>query len=73
VRTRRVLNIEIYDSQLAYFNFTFTKANPALKIFNPKRPCEKNVTACQQVGLDYELESDEELAELQGEDVENDD
>jgi len=68
-----VINIEIYDSQLAYLNFTFARALPTAKIFNPKRPCEKNPEAGNMVGIDYDLESDEELAELQGEDVENED
>lgn len=68
-----MINIEIYDSQLAYFNFTFGKCHPTQRLFNPKRPCDKNPEACNIVGIDYDLESDEELAELQGEDVENED
>ena len=72
-RFRRVINIEIYDSQLAYFNFTYAKSHPWQKLFNPRRPCDKYPEACQKVGIDYDLESDEELAELQGEDVENED
>ena len=64
IRQRRVINIEIYDSQLAYFNFTFGKGHPRQRLFNPRRPCDKNPEACQLVGIDYDLESDEELAEL---------
>jgi hypothetical protein len=72
LRARRVINIGIEGSELAYFNFTFTRSNPNQRVINPRRPCEKVPDAFQQVGLDYDLESDEELAEMQGEDVEND-
>lgn len=66
MRQRRVITIEIWDSSLAYYNYTFPK--PFIKL--GKTSHEPLPDLIQQVlGIDYDLDSDEELAEILGDDV----
>ena len=54
----------IWDSVLEYENFS---CNQKTRIVNPRNPFQLNETA-----INYELDSEDELAELLGDDVSND-
>ena len=58
----RVINIDIWDSALAYNNFVFHKGS--LSRLNPRNPFQLDTDL-----IDYEMDSEDELAELLGEDV----
>ena len=57
----RKINIEIDESRLAYYNFPFTKLATGL---SGRVPFKKS-----ELHLDYDIDSEEELNELVGEDL----
>jgi hypothetical protein len=67
MRQRRVITIEIWDSSIAYFNYTFGQ-KPYAKL--GRNSCQLLSEEDQQLlGIDYDLDSEEELAEMLGDDV----
>jgi len=73
-RQRRVINIENWASNLAYYNYTFNKG-PLYIVWskisrNPNQRLPEDVT--KYLGLDYDLDSEEELGEMLGDDVDKD-
>ena len=64
-RNRRVINIELWDSWLAYDNYPFTKLGEGLRGRNPFAKSETGL-------IDYDMDSEDELAEYQGEDINDD-
>lgn len=67
-RQRRVINIEICDSSLAYFNYTFMRVAPSIKITRNSLGRLTDGEA-KLLGIDYEIDSDDELADMNGDDV----
>ena len=64
-RNRRVINIEIWDSWLAFEMFSFTKPTHTVNGRNPFKKSEQGL-------INYDLDSEDELAEYQGEDIDDD-
>jgi hypothetical protein len=63
-----VITIELYDSCLAFYNYTFTRTNPYTKI--TRNSCAKlEDGAAKLIGIDYDVDSEDELADLLGDDV----
>jgi hypothetical protein len=66
-----VITIENYASYLAYYNFTFDKG-PLYNVWRhiSRNPTERlPVDLTKYLGIDYDLDSDEELGEMLGDDV----
>ena len=61
IPSSRKINIEIDESRLAYYNFTFTKPATGLSGRTPFRKSE--------IHLDYDMDSEEEMNELLAEDL----
>ena len=61
----RLINIELYDSHLAYDNFSFTKPSLTVSGRNPLKQIESDL-------IKYDMDSEEELDEFLGEDLEDD-
>ena len=64
-RNMRVINIRLFDSVLEYENFSFYTD---LHCVNPRNPFQLN-----EVAINYELDSEDELQELMGDDANSDD
>ena len=62
----RVLNIQLWDSCIAYDNFSF---NGNQRAVNPRDPLSK---ADESAGVNYDLDSEDELQELLGEGMDSD-
>lgn len=65
-RPVRVINIDIWDSYLVYENYSFSKQH---NLANPRNPFQINESPNRDIL--YDLDSEEELMELLGEDVED--
>lgn len=64
-RNRRLINIEIWDSWLAFEMFSFTKPIHAANGRNPFQMNEQGI-------INYEMDSEDELAEFEGDDIGDD-
>ena len=66
VRPLRLVNMHIWDSCLAFENFVF---KGPVRAVNPRNPFEQ---VTDKMVVNYDLDSEDELQELMGEDAEDD-
>ena len=62
IRARRIINIEIWDSNLAYSSYVLENTT---KLVNGRNPFLQNNSG----QINYDIDSEEELADLMGENI----